>query len=145
MQEESPGSSNPQSQEKILSAKVWLQRIRQAVPNLLLRRLAVIVLISLAVAGGINMLVSADGFVRQNELEKKKQELEAEIEILKDENRVLRQTLERYQTDPAFVEDEVRKKLGLVRPGETVYRLSEEPNLSDSRRSLPGAGNLSPE
>ena len=113
-------------------------RIRNAfgsLPKVFLTRLAIIVLVSAALAGGINMLVTADGFVRQSELEQKKKQLEAEIEELKDENRVLRQTLERYQNDPAFVEDEVRKKLGLVRPGETVYRLSEEPDLTEENRN----------
>lgn len=115
-------------------------RIRSALsslPKVFLTRLAIIVLVSAALAGGINMLVTADGFVRQSELEQKKRQLEAEIEELKDENRVLRQTLERYHNDPAFVEDEVRKKLGLIRPGETVYRLSEEPDLAEENRNRP--------
>ena len=81
----------------------------------------------------IYLVVSADGFVRNTELKKEKEKLEAEIEALEDENRVLRQKLERLQTDPGYVEDEARKKLRLIRPGETIYRLSEEPDVSDQR------------
>ncbi|MDL2226851.1 septum formation initiator family protein [Deltaproteobacteria bacterium OttesenSCG-928-M10] len=114
-----------------------IQSAFSSLPKVFLTRLAITVLVSAALAGGINMLVTADGFVKQSELEQKKRQLEAEIEELKDENRVLRQTLERYQNDPAFVEDEVRKKLGLIRPGETVYRLSEEPDLTEENRNRP--------
>lgn len=81
----------------------------------------------------IYLVISADGFVRNTELKKEKEKLEAEIEALEDENRVLRQKLERLQTDPGYVEDEARKKLRLIRPGETIYRLSEEPDISDQR------------
>ena len=131
-----PDSAEPENQEP----GGLLDRIRDAfknLPKIFLTRLAIIALVSIALAGGINMLVTADGFVRQGELEQKKMQLEEEIEVLKDENRVLRQTLKRYQDDPAFVEDEVRKKLGLVRPGETVYRLSEEPDMAGPARPRP--------
>lgn len=89
-------------------------------------------LLGLAAAGGLIYLVAtADGFMKSGELEREKVKLEAEIEALKDENRILRQKLDRVQTDPGYVEDEARKKLGLVKPGETVYRLSEEPDLQE--------------
>lgn len=81
----------------------------------------------------IYLLMSADGFVRNNELRKEKEKLEMEIEVLEDENRLLRLKLERLQSDPGYVEDEARKKLRLIRPGETIYRLSEEPDISDQR------------
>lgn len=88
--------------------------------------------LGLAILGALTYLVvSADGFIRNSELKKEKTKLEEEIEILEDENRLLRQKLERLQTDPAYVEDEARKKLRLIRPGETIYRLSEEPDISD--------------
>jgi cell division protein FtsB len=39
--------------------------------------------------------------------------------------------IERFGQDPVFLEDEARRKLRLVRPGEVIYRLAEEPDLSD--------------
>lgn len=91
-----------------------------------------LMLIGVAALGAlIYLVISADGFARNSELKKEKAKLEAEIEALEDENRLLRQRLERLQTDPAYVEDEARKKLRLIRPGETVYRLAEEPDVSD--------------
>lgn len=79
----------------------------------------------------VYLIASADSFLKSGELEREIQRLEHEIEVLEDENRLLRQQHERIQTDPAYIEDEARKKLGLVRPGEVIYRLSEEPDLSD--------------
>jgi len=49
---------------------------------------------------------------------------------LRDENQLLRRKIEHLLNDPGYVEDEARRKLGLIRPGETVYRLSEEPDLT---------------
>ena len=94
-------------------------------------RLALMAL-SLAILGGlIYLTVSSDGFIRRAELEREKGKLEAENTLLRDENQVLRQKIEYLLNDPGYVEDEARRKLGLIRPGETVYRLSEEPDLTD--------------
>ena len=97
--------------------------------------------LGLAVLGGLTWLtVSADGFLRRAELEKEKLKLETEISALRDENQLLRRKLEHLQNDPGYVEDEARKKLGLIRPGETVYRLSEEPDLAAENDPPPRPG-----
>lgn len=85
----------------------------------------------------VYLLTSADSFLKSGELEREIQKLEHEIEVLEDDNRLLRQKLERLQTDPNYIEDEARKKMGLVRPGEVIYRLSEEPDLSDAPPPAP--------
>ena len=86
-----------------------------------------------AVLGGLTYLtVSADGFLRRVELEREKSRLEAENEALREENQLLRKKIDHLRHDPGYVEDEARKKLGLIRPGETVYRLSEEPDLTEA-------------
>jgi cell division protein FtsB len=102
-----------------------------ALPRWLISRFGLMALGALAIGGLIYMAAQGDGFLKQNELEQEKVKLEGEIEALQDENRLLRERLERLKNDPAFVEDEARKKLGLIRSGETVYRLSEEPDLAD--------------
>jgi len=90
--------------------------------------------LGLALLAGLTYLtVSADGFIRRSELEREKNRLEVEIAALRDENQVLRQKIEHLRHDPGYVEDEARRKLGLIRPGETVYRLSEEPDLTEER------------
>jgi cell division protein FtsB len=98
--------------------------------NVLSPRLALAVL-TLAVLGGLAYLtVSADGFIRRAEWEREKDKLENEIAVLRDENQVLRRKIEHLRQDPGYVEDEARRKLGLIRPGETIYRLSEESDLA---------------
>jgi cell division protein FtsB len=92
----------------------------------------------LAVLGGVAYLtVSADGFIRRSELEREKNRLEAEIAVLRDDNQLLRQKKERLLSDHGYVEDEARRKLRLIRPGETVYRLSEEPDLTEEGPEQP--------
>lgn len=79
----------------------------------------------------VYLVASADSFMKSGELEREIQRLNAEIETMEDDNRLLRQKLERIQNDPAYIEDEARKKTGMIRPGEIIYRLSEEPDLTD--------------
>ncbi|MDR3038483.1 MAG: septum formation initiator family protein [Candidatus Adiutrix sp.] len=101
---------------------------------------AALAVLALAVLGGlVGLTVSADGFIRRGELEREKLKLEAENEALRDENQLLRQKKDHLCHDPGYVEDEARKKLGLIRPGETVYRLSEEPDLSEENPGVPPA------
>lgn len=83
------------------------------------------------------MITSADSFLKSGELEREIQKMEHEIEVLEDDNRLLRQKLERLQTDPDYIEDEARKKLGLVQSDEVIYRLAEEPDLSDDPPPAP--------
>ena len=35
--------------------------------------------------------------------------------------------IDRIKNDSRFIQDEARKKLGLIRPDETIYRLKDEP------------------
>ncbi|UQZ89511.1 hypothetical protein C4J81_09970 [Deltaproteobacteria bacterium Smac51] len=102
-----------------------------AIPRWLISRFGLMVIGAAVVGGLIYAASQGNSFVKQGELEREKAKLEEEIEVLRDENRLLRERLERLKNDPAYVEDEARKKLGLIRSGETVYRLSEEPDLTD--------------
>ena len=108
-------------------------RLRKLLGPGLWGRLALAFLSLSLLAGLVYLTVSADGFIRRSELEREKNRLEVEIAALRDENQVLRQKIEHLRHDPGYVEDEARRKLGLIRPGETVYRLSEEPDLTEER------------
>jgi cell division protein FtsB len=83
----------------------------------------------LAIIGYI--FLSEAGLVRSSGLAETKVSLEAENYRLEEENRQLAIRLNRIREDPGYLEDEARKKLGVVRPNETIYRLAEEPDLSD--------------
>ncbi|MDR1165848.1 MAG: septum formation initiator family protein [Deltaproteobacteria bacterium] len=84
------------------------------------------------------LFLSEDGFARNSGLKEKKIELAAENLRLEEENRQLLARLERLNTDLSFLESQARKKLRLVRPDEIIYRLAEEPDLTDEevRRQL---------
>jgi cell division protein FtsB len=77
------------------------------------------------------IFLSEAGLVKSSGLMEKKALLEQENLRLEEENRQLEVRLERIRNDPGYLEDEARKKLGLVRPDEIIYRLAEEPELSD--------------
>jgi cell division protein FtsB len=78
------------------------------------------------------ILGANDGLYRENELKNRKTALEAENLSLEEENRQLAARIERFGQDPELLEDEARRKLRLVRPGDVIYRLAEEPDLSDN-------------
>jgi cell division protein FtsB/cell division protein DivIC len=77
------------------------------------------------------VFLSEEGLARNSGLREKKVVLEAEILRLEEENRQLTARQERLMNDPHFQEDEARRKLGLVREDEIIYRLAEEPDLTD--------------
>lgn len=124
------GRGAEEGQEEAKAA--GLGHILSAPLRFLSSRFVFLVLGAVILASLVYLISSADSFLKSGELEREIQRLEHEIEVLEDENRLLRQQYERIQTDQAYIEDEARKKLGLVRPGEVIYRLSEEPDLSDA-------------
>jgi cell division protein FtsB len=86
-------------------------------------------LIVVAVIG--YLFFSENGLARNAGLMEKKIMLEADNLRLEEENRQLSARLERIRNDSGYLEDEARKKLGLVRPDEIIFRLAEEPELTD--------------
>ncbi len=53
--------------------------------------------------------------------------LEREIDQLQRENRRMRSEARRLREDPAAIEAIARRELGLIRPGEVVFLLTDEP------------------
>ena len=49
--------------------------------------------------------------------------LNSEIEDLKVRNRKLEEEFRRIKEDPSYFEELARKKLGMIKPGETKYKL----------------------
>ncbi|MDR1079693.1 MAG: septum formation initiator family protein [Deltaproteobacteria bacterium] len=77
------------------------------------------------------LFLSEDGFARTSGLKERKISLESENLKLEEENRQLLARLERLNSDLSFLESQARKKLRLVRSDEVIYRLAEEPDLSE--------------
>jgi cell division protein FtsB len=77
------------------------------------------------------IFLSDDGFARNSGLKEMKSNLEQEKLRLEEENRQLQARLARLNTDPAFLESQARKKLRFVKSDEIIFRLAEEPDLTD--------------
>ena len=96
------------------------------------RKTCVLVLLVLATVLTLTMIYSENGWLNLRELRLQKEQLHAANEELREKNRRLMLRIERIKKDPKYMEDEARKKLGLIRPDETIYRLAEEPDTTGS-------------
>ena len=80
------------------------------------------------------------GIVRVLDQKQENDSLKAEIELLQSESEELRDQIRRLEErDPAVIEEEARRK-GMVREGETVYRLQYEETADSSNAGNPGRG-----
>lgn len=78
--------------------------------------------------GGLLVSLTGDGsLLRLYRLTRQQSALRQEIARLKDENARLRGEVEALQHDETRLEEIARLKLGLVRPGEVVYRFIGPP------------------
>ncbi len=109
------------------------------------RRIAVLAWGTLAVLLGA-ALFGERSLLRLQQLQDEQHRIEASIEARKRANRELRRELDALRHDPAYQERLAREELGLVRPGEIVYRFpdtpapSRSPGGADSAPPAPHAG-----
>ncbi len=111
----SPGGTSSRSAQEI---------IRQWAPRLAL--VAFIALLIYVVVG------KEGGIIRVFELKKENDQLQATIQRLENERDELQDQIQRLQkSDPKVIEEEARRK-GMVKQGETVYRIQykEVPDTS---------------
>ncbi|MEW6266484.1 MAG: septum formation initiator family protein [Thermodesulfobacteriota bacterium] len=83
-------------------------------------------LAGLIVVFGLMLLYGDNGLLQLRTMRQEIEKLEVENAELKEQNRRLLRHIERIKSDPRYIEDEIRKKLGFIRPDETIYRLGEE-------------------
>lgn len=89
----------------------------------LMRRLTPIWFFILIFAAGAIYL---PGFSKYMALKRKEEQVSAEIKKLRAEIEGLKQEEQLLKTNVARLEEVVREELGLVKPGEVVYRVVEE-------------------
>lgn len=82
--------------------------------------------------GGLALLalvsaVDSNGLRKANRLAAEAERVEAENRRLADENARLTREVRALRSDPAAMERAAREDLGLVRPGERVYRVEAAP------------------
>ncbi len=66
------------------------------------------------------------GIIQRVNLEIEKQQMTEQIKEAEAETERLREKLERVERDDAFIEKIARERYGMIRSGETVYRIAEE-------------------
>ena len=72
------------------------------------------------------LIIFLPGYTKLQELRDRNKDLEVRIEKVKSENELLKNEILRIQHDPIYQEEIVRKKLGVVRKGEVIYRIEPE-------------------
>lgn len=82
-------------------------------------------LATLLLAGAVLLVVDPRGFRRTRSLQRDLGQLEAANVQLRVENDRLRRELSALADDPVALERAAREELGLVRPGEVVFRLED--------------------
>lgn len=88
------------------------------------RRLIMAILILVPLLGFV--LFSKRGIIARVGLEMEKQTMQAEIEQVRKQHDSLRAVIEQLQSDTVLIEKLAREKYGMVRPGETVYRVEQD-------------------
>lgn len=88
------------------------------------RRLIIAILVLVPLLGFV--LFSKRGVIARLGLEMEKQSMQTEIEQARFQQDSLRTVIRRLQSDTALIEKLAREKYGMIRPGETVYRVEQD-------------------
>ena len=82
--------------------------------------------VSLFIITVIVALVFLPSYSKMQELKQKNQELLSKIQYLEVRNKQLQQEQQFLKNNPAYLEKVAREKMGLIRQGETVYKIVQE-------------------
>jgi len=88
-------------------------------------RRRVILVALVAVGAAVGLALDPQGLRHAGRLEADLERLQAENEQLRAGNGRLRMELRRLADDPAVLERVAREELGLVRPGDVVFRMED--------------------
>ena len=69
------------------------------------------------------------GYMELRKFNRRIAKLDEEIKSLEETNRDLRQEIEALKSDPFYIEKVVRESLGLIKPGEIIYKIIPEENI----------------
>jgi cell division protein FtsB len=85
------------------------------------------VFLAVSAAFMINAVVGDNGLLASMKAKRQSQEMQAALNALRVENQQLRNRANRLKNDPTAIEEEARKNLGLIRPGETLVIVKDAP------------------
>lgn len=78
------------------------------------------ILLFVSAAFMVNALVGDNGLLATVKARRQNQAVQRDINVLREENQELKDKMERLKNDSTAIEEEARKNLGLIRPGETL-------------------------
>ena len=82
------------------------------------------------IATVIVFIVFLPSYTRLQDLEQKNRDYQSQVVSLKEKNEKLRREKELLDKDPVYLEKVAREKMGLVRDGEVVYRITPVPPVN---------------
>ena len=85
------------------------------------------VLLFVSAALMVNALVGDNGVLATMKAGQQYKRLQRDLYALREENQRLKVNMERLKSDPTAIEEEARKNLGLIRPGETLVIVKDAP------------------
>ena len=78
------------------------------------------VLLFVSAAFMVNALIGDNGLLATVKARREFAAVQREVNALREDSRRLKADMERLKTDPSAIEEQARKDLGLIRPGETL-------------------------
>ena len=86
----------------------------------------------------VPLIVGDMGLVKYFEMRRTHHQLQQEIQRVSDENKEIEDEIHALRSDPVKIEQLARERLGLVRPGETVYQFEPaSPDVSSLNSKEP--------
>ena len=73
------------------------------------------------------LVVFLPTFSKKQQLQEKNDQLQAEINSLKEHNAALMAEQKLLEEDPVYLEKVAREKMGVVREGEVIYKINQIP------------------
>jgi cell division protein FtsB len=79
----------------------------------------------------------AHGFIAMRRTQKEIEQIRGQIGKLNEENKSLSSQVDSLKTDPHAIERIAREEMGLARPGERIYKLSDSDKPGDPQNPAP--------
>jgi len=91
--------------------------------NKTLRKKRVLLVLLIAIPAVSFMMFSNKGIIQRFSLESEKKEIQVQIHQAQQEQLLLQQQSKALDTDPKAIEKVAREKYGMIKEGETVYKV----------------------
>jgi cell division protein FtsB len=75
---------------------------------------------------GCLMYLFIPSYIKLEKYREQRKLTDRRIKDLEWENAALKEEIKKLKYDPLYIEKIARKELGMMRPGETIYRIEEE-------------------